>query len=469
MSLFCAALVSLSLIVGLSSAHTAEEWRSSRAIYQIVTDRFARSDNSSQPCSDIHTYCGGSFQGIKNHLDYIIGMGFNAIWISPIVENVPNSFHGYGAKNLYKINPYFGGEDGLIELIKYCHQRDVWVMVDVVANHVGIQDIKGVVPFNQTWNYHDCKGCPQDCNMRVYDGSYETEHCRLSGLLDLDQDNPIVRSTLLNWISDLVKKYEIDGLRIDTVPQVKRQFWAEFQKSAGVYAVGEVFTDSTDLVKSYQAPYGGLDGLLSYPLYKAVISCFAQGEDFKLLNDVLVNYTSFVNPYYLGAFFDNHDNPRFLSINADVNVLSNALVFTLMAEGIPILYYGTEQGYNGTSDPYDREPLWTSEFKTDSFLYNFISTLVHFHRNQGIGSLNMEVIWSSSNVFAYKRGEVLILTTNSYDHQKISLTELNFASNAQLVNLFDANDRVITDSQGNVQVILENCQPKIYYVQSEQL
>lgn len=63
-------------------------------------------------------------------------MGFDAIWISPVVDNYEEGYHGYDALNLYKINPRFGGEVALKELIAECHKRDIWVMVDVVANHV---------------------------------------------------------------------------------------------------------------------------------------------------------------------------------------------------------------------------------------------------------------------------------------------------------------------------------------------
>ena len=84
-------------------------------------------------------------------------MGFNAIWISPIVENTPGSFHGYHMTNLYNINPNFGTEQDLIDLIDVCHQRNIWVMVDIVANHVGPvnYEYSRITPFNDASHYHD--------------------------------------------------------------------------------------------------------------------------------------------------------------------------------------------------------------------------------------------------------------------------------------------------------------------------
>jgi alpha-amylase len=131
------------------------EWKS-RAIYQLLTDRFARSNGDTSECN-LHKYCGGDFKGIKENLHYIAGMGFNAIWISPVLENTPDSYHGYHFTNLYEINPYFGTEQDLIDLIEACHEMDIWVMVDVVANHVGPvgTDFTGIHPFNDPLHYHD--------------------------------------------------------------------------------------------------------------------------------------------------------------------------------------------------------------------------------------------------------------------------------------------------------------------------
>lgn len=89
-----------------ASAASADEWKS-RSIYQVlgtimclfeakmliqnqvVTDRFARSDNASPSCdTSQREYCGGTWKGITNHLDYIQDLGFDAVWISPIVKNI---------------------------------------------------------------------------------------------------------------------------------------------------------------------------------------------------------------------------------------------------------------------------------------------------------------------------------------------------------------------------------------------
>lgn len=87
-TLFC--LCSFSFL-GLANAATAQQWRK-RSIYQLVTDRFALDNSTGSPKTFCDTsaraYCGGSWQGVIGQLDYIQGLGFDAVWISPAAENI---------------------------------------------------------------------------------------------------------------------------------------------------------------------------------------------------------------------------------------------------------------------------------------------------------------------------------------------------------------------------------------------
>jgi len=122
-----------------------------------LTDRFGRTDGLTGKCADLSQYCGGTFEGITAHLDYIQGMGFDAIWISPIPHNAPPDYHGYGALNWEKINEHFGTSDDLHNLIAAAHARDIWVMLDVVANHssyYAAPNFSDVYPLNKPEYYH---------------------------------------------------------------------------------------------------------------------------------------------------------------------------------------------------------------------------------------------------------------------------------------------------------------------------
>jgi alpha-amylase len=128
-------LALLCLWSGCATAEKSDAWKS-RTIYQLLTDRFGNPVSQS-PCADLSKYCGGTFSGIVSQLDYITDMGFDAIWISPIPKNTPEGYHGYWAEDLSVVNPHFGGETGLQALMSAAQQADLWVMLDVVGNHMG--------------------------------------------------------------------------------------------------------------------------------------------------------------------------------------------------------------------------------------------------------------------------------------------------------------------------------------------
>lgn len=148
-------LAVLALFLPCSYSATAEQWKS-RTIYQVLTDRFARNDGSTGGCGNLGWYCGGGYDGLTKNLDYIQGMGFDAIWISPIIDNRDGGYHGYWGRNIYELNSNFGSEQSFINFVSACHARNIWVMVDVVANHMGNldQNYGQNVPFNSADHYH---------------------------------------------------------------------------------------------------------------------------------------------------------------------------------------------------------------------------------------------------------------------------------------------------------------------------
>ena len=362
-----AGLIAL-LLLSAIYCKSKEEWKS-RSIYQLLTDRFARSSDTGY--CNYSQYCGGNYRGLINKLDYIKGMGFDAIWISPIIENTEGSYHGYHFTNLYNLNYHFGSEDDFKELIKTCHSKDIWVMVDVVANHAGPvgTDFGRINPFNRAEHYHDW------CEINNWRNQWEVENCRLCGLPDLKQENDWVTQKLLEWIHDLVQKYNLDGIRIDTIMEVPKWFWDKFRASAGVFQIGEAFDGNPGYVADYQ---NHLDSVFNYPLYYTIKSSFC--GSFRNLEGYLFNTRSvFPAPEYMATFVENHDNPRWLHDCGDRAKFTNAVIFSLVWEGIPVFYYAGEQYYAGGADPNNREPLWDN--------YNTKSILSHVTQNISIMSL----------------------------------------------------------------------------------
>ncbi|KAF8332149.1 glycoside hydrolase family 13 protein [Amanita rubescens] len=371
----------LAAIIANVFAATAEEWRG-RSIYQVVTDRFATTDpNNGTHCdTSDRKYCGGTWSGLIQHLDYIQDLGFDAVWISPIIANIDGTtpygeaYHGYWTRDLNSLNSHFGTADDLKALSRTLHERAMYLMIDIVVNHcastyVKLQDgsqsidYSVISPFNTSTFYHD------PCQITQPNNQTNVEYCSVGDnvlpLPDLNTEDPTVVETLNTWVKWLVDEFNVDGLRIDTVKHVRKDFWPGFVQTSGVFTLGEVLSDSPD----YVAPYSHiLDALLDYPTYFKLGDAFATpGGNLSALTETAQEaQRKYANGLFmLGTFVENHDQPRFPSKTKDLALIKNAMTWPFALDGMPILYYGQEQGYEGGAEPSNREALWLTAYTNE--------------------------------------------------------------------------------------------------------
>ena len=451
-------ILSFCSLIILSISRTADEWKS-RAIYQLMTDRFATSNASPAPCNVSEMkYCGGDHKGLKDHLDYIKGMGWDAIWISPIVKNAEGSYHSYHTIDFYGLNEHFGTEEDMQNLVKAMHDNDIWLMLDVVANHVGLvgNDFRSINPFNSPEHYHD------PCTITDWTNYEMVEYCRLADLPDLKHENDYVADELLRWIKYMVDKYHVDGLRVDTVPEVPRWFWKKFNEACGVFQMGEVFNGNVEYVASYQGP---LTATFNYPLYYSINDGFK--GDMTYLHEYFTEKRGvYQDATVLGVFIGNHDNPRFLHQDEwnqrTKKQLDNASVFSVFWEGIPIVYYGDEQYFDGGGDPGCREALWESNFNTSTPLYQYYKQALNVRKKKEIWKKDLDELHYETDLYAFRRGDDILVVvtpektlTSTFDNKGGKLKQ------TQYFNIFDKNDKITIGSDNKITVSMTN-DPKVY-------
>lgn len=285
----------------------------------------------------------------------------------------------------------------------------MFVMLDVVANHMGKGDISTFrpEPLNRQSSYHSA--CQID-----YNNQETVEQCQIAGLPDLDTENPAVIAALNEWVAYIVQEYGFDGLRIDTVKHVGKEFWADFAHASGVYTVGEVWEGNTDYLAGYD---GLLDGLLDYATYYPMNRFYQQKGSSQDLVDMINRVGErFSNPAAMASFLDNHDNARWLNQKNDPSLFKNALAFVILSRGIPIVYYGTEQSYAGGNDPANREDLWRSGFNTGADLYGSLTAFNGARRAHGGLPGNDHVhLYVAEKAYAWSRagGDLIVLTVNT--------------------------------------------------------
>ncbi|KAH0378125.1 alpha-amylase, partial [Aureobasidium melanogenum] len=463
-------------------AASAADWRS-KSIYQVLTDRFARPDGSTTaPCNPVGKYCGGTYQGIIKQLDYIQNMGFTAIWISPITYQIQTwtpygePWHGYWQQDLYQLNSAFGTADDLRALATALHNRGMYLMVDVVVNHNGWNGNASSVnysmfkPFDNVEYYHSF------CNVD-YSNNTSIQECWLGDsnveLVDLRTEDTIVASEYQTWIQQLVSNYSIDGLRIDTVKHVDTAFWSGFGEAAGVFMTGEVTNGDPYGLCPYQ---NYMDSVLNYAMYYAATDAFSStaGSMSKFVSQLNGMKSQCKDTSVLGSFSENHDQPRFASLTNDMSLAKNIITYTIMSDGIPIMYEGQEQHYSGAQDPYNREAVWLSGYNTGAPLYTHTAS-VNQIRNHALYvdgdwlTYQNWVIYSDSANVAMRKGDdgyqsITILTNNgaSSANYTLNITNTGYDSGTKIVDVLSC-EALDAGSDGNLTVSMSQGLPRIYY------
>lgn len=239
-------------------------------------------------------------------------------------------------------------------------------------------------------------------------------------LPDLKTSSPRVRQGYNDWIKSLTSNYSIDGLRLDTVLQVEKSFWKGFRDAVkDMYMVGEIFQEGADFVCDYQ---NYLSGLFNYPVYFPLINAFksTSGSMAALSESIDKMAVACKDISLLGSFSENHDNARFPSQQHDIAQAANVITFTMVADGIPILYQGQEQHYDargGANDPYNREALWFSKYNTDSQLYKLVANLNKARKNAirndpSFLTTKANPIYTDATTIAVKKGKLMTVLSN---------------------------------------------------------
>jgi alpha-amylase len=296
-----------------------------------MTDRFARAEGSTGPC-DVEggLYCGGTWRGTINHLDYIQGMGFDAVMISPVVKNVEGrvsygeAYHGYWQTDLYSLNSHFGTRQDLLDLSDALHSRGMYLMLDVMVNNMAYMtngssfdniDYSVFNPFDSQDYFHDY------CKMNYTDHDV-AQRCWLGdeivALPDLNTPDSTVESMLGQWIQEMVSNYSVDGLRIDAAKHVNEKLLPFLGDASGIFMTGEVFSKSTDYICMYQNEY--ISSVPNYPVYDGIKDAFTAGKIQNLEHRMAVMKDSCSDVTALLSFSENHDVTRIASLIDDMAV-----------------------------------------------------------------------------------------------------------------------------------------------------
>ncbi len=246
-------------------------------LYFLLTDRFNNGDSSNdinfnrnEETAKLRGFEGGDIKGVIQKIEdgYFTNLGVNAIWMTPIVEQIHGGtdegtgktygFHGYWAKDWTNLDPNFGTKEDLKQLVEVAHRKGIRIVLDAVVNHTGpVTDKDPVWP--DYWvrtgpacsfdNYENTVTCtlvvnlpdiktenntavelpPQLVEKWKNEGRYEKELASLDTFFERTGYPRAPRFYIIKWLTDYITEFGIDGYRVDTVKHTEEYVWQEFK------------------------------------------------------------------------------------------------------------------------------------------------------------------------------------------------------------------------------------------------
>ncbi len=343
-----------------SAHHTAvgvPDWARGSTIYEINVRQFSAS---------------GKFTAVTADLPRLKALGVDILWLMPIhpigeIHRKGSLGSYYAAKDYLAVNPEFGTEQDLRDLVNGAHAQGMRVILDWVPNHVSPDN-----PLTKThphFFWRDEKG-----NLTPPHGTDWTDVVQFDfnapGLIDYQAD------VLIHW----VKHFGIDGFRCDVAWGLPTPFWNEVTKRVRAVKPDALFLAEAELPQQQVAAFN-----LSYgfDLHHAM-NQIAQGKkSASALDEAYAKiHAHFPRGGALMVFTSSHDENSWAGTEFDRMGAGFAplAVLTFLLDGVPMIYNGQEIGLDRRLEFFERDPIvWPKETHPTTKLYQVMTKLRREH------------------------------------------------------------------------------------------
>lgn len=415
-------------------AMTVPGWVKTAVCYQIFPERFAvgaSNKNTRYITSSWGTkptpksFYGGDLIGIREKLDYLAQLGVNVLYITPIFCSPSN--HKYDTTDYEHVDPVFGGDEALRELIADAHKREIRVMLDGVFNHLSWEH-----PFFRDAREKGQASPYYDWFFWNPDGTYRT-FGSVKYMPKLNTGNPAViryfSGTAVRWMQD----YGVDGWRLDVSDEISHRFLRCFREAVlaqdpNAIIIGEDWHRAIRYLNGDE-----YDGVMNYGLTKACLDLLAfETIDAAGFRDRLVRL---YHTYSIAAaekmlnLLGSHDTDRFLTrVRGDARRYRTAAAILFFYPGIPCVYYGDEIGTEGGYDPDCRRCFDWNEQNWDHETHALIRRLAALKQQPAL-SRGSFCLTEADGILTFTRSadaQTLVLRVNGTAHLNGNLPPYGF-------------------------------------------
>ncbi len=381
-------------------------------LYFMMTDRFLNGNankevffNRTRTTGMLRGFEGGNIKGIIQKIDegYFDKLGVNAIWFTPIVEQIHDGvdegtgltygFHGYWARDWTAIDPNFGTKKDLAELVAKAHAKGIRIVLDGVVNHTGpVTDVDTVWP--NDWvrtgpqcdykNYQNTTACTlvknlpdvlTESNENVTlptlliekwkkEGRYEKEVASLDSFFKRTGYPRAPKYYIIKWLTDYILEFGIDGYRGDTVKHVDESVWTDFKTqcdyafatwkknnpikvldNSPFYTIGEVYNYSISNGQDFD--FGDRKvNYFTHGFNNLINFEFKWNAAQKSYEELFSMYSNKLNKELKGFsvlnYISSHDDGQPFDATRTTSIESGTKL--LLTPGISQIYYGDETG-----------------------------------------------------------------------------------------------------------------------------
>ena len=458
--------ISLFVFNALSVGAVEKEERKwqDETVYLLMIDRFNNGDQGNDMDVDLEDpigYHGGDFQGIIDQLDYIKDMGFTAISLTPVFDNVDGGYHGYWVNDYYKTDEHFGSMELFKSLVAEVHKRDMKVILDFVVNPIGPNHPWINDPAKEDWFYSGQQ-----------EGNQEN-----SLLPTLNQENAEVKHYLIEAAAWWIEETNIDGYRLDSVDKVPASFLLDFSKKVksikgNFYLLGEVITNDPNKLASYEET--GIDGFVDYPLNEELRKVFPKPDQSfaSLFAMQEQNEELYSNPYLMATFMDNQHTVRFTRDTVSINEhpgprWKQAITYLYTTPGIPFVYYGSEIALDGGETPDNHRQM---NFRADSDLIEYIAKMGEVRSLlPSLTRGTLEMLYENNGVTAFKRvyenETVVVVINNTTKTQSFALSAKDLAVDKELRGVL--NGDLVRSSDDAFTITIDRDESEVYVLSNK--
>lgn len=373
----------------------APEWAQNTVWYQIFPARFNKGECQCvpenikpwQPFGEeiIHIHgagepvYGGNLQGIVDKLDYLKDLGITGLYMTPV--NKSHSQHKYDTDDYCQIDPAFGDDKTMKELVEQAHSKGIRVMLDGVFNHSGVF----FGPWQDVWQNREKSRYKDWFMINDFDfiemangqkGNAGNKKYYSFAFVDkmpkLNTNNPELREYLCGVCEKWVKEYDIDGIRLDVANEISHVFCQQLKFrltsiKKDFYLLGEIWHNSLPWLRGDQ-----FDSVMNYPLQNAIADFCCARTQSALQFEYAINrcYGMYYRQTNRVLFnqMDSHDTIRILNrCGKNKNRARQTLSLMFSMPGSVCIYYGTEIMMEGGHDPDNRRCMPWKELDEGMF------------------------------------------------------------------------------------------------------